>query len=494
MKQLGFDNEMYSKIQKEKILERIEKFDGKLYLEFGGKLFDDYHASRILRGFKSDSKLQILLSMKEDVEIVIVINSNDIENNKIRNDTGYTYQGEVERLIDAYKESGLYVSSVVFSFYHDNPTVNKFKTRLEHYGIKTYKHYKIEGYPNDINTVLSDKGLGKNEYVITNKPLVIVTAPGPGSGKLATCLSQVYQDNIKGLKSGYAKFETFPVWNLDLNHPVNIAYEAATVDLNDSNMIDYFHLEHYGVKTVNYNRDLESFPLLKTIFEGIYGLSPYNSPTDMGVNMIGSGIINEEVVSEDCKQEIIRRYYTAKKNAYLGLYSEELADKELLLLSKLNGSINERRCVKPCLDKAKKENAPVTSIELEDGTVISGKRTDLLTSCSAMLINALKYLSNIDDKILLISKETVKEINALRGEYSKDYHYRLHASEVLLTLAIQRQTNPLAETALSKLSELKGAQVHSSALLGKSELDTLKRLGMDVSEEPVSFAGKLNIK
>ena len=375
MKKMAFDNDYYLKIQRNEINKRINQFGDKLYLEFGGKLFDDYHASRVLPGFKPDSKLKMLLGIKDKVEIVIVVNSEDISANKVRNDIGITYQAEVERLIDAYNEVDLYVSSVVLSFYKDTPLIDTFIKKLEKNNIKTYKHYKINGYPHNIPLIVSEDGLGKNEYIETTRPLVVITAPGPGSGKMATCLSQLYHENKKGIRAGYAKYETFPIWNLPLKHPVNLAYEASTIELNDVNMIDPFHLEKYNVQAVNYNRDVEVFPLLKAIFEKIYGESPYHSPTDMGVNMIGFAIKNNDVAIKASSDEIIRRYYQALKNNFYGKFDDVCVEKEQMLMNQIGVTLANRKCVGACLKKAEKENVPGIAIELNNGKVITGKRS-----------------------------------------------------------------------------------------------------------------------
>lgn len=494
MKKMAFDNEKYLKIQRNEINKRISLFGDKLYLEFGGKLFDDYHASRVLPGFKPDSKLKMLLGLKDKAEIVIVVNSEDIASNKVRNDLGITYEAEVERLIDAFNEVELYVSSVVLSFYQENPLIDAFITKLENNNIKTYKHYKINGYPQNIPLIVSEDGLGKNEYIKTTRPLVVVTAPGAKSGKMATCLSQLYHDNKNGVRAGYAKYETFPIWNLPLKHPVNLAYEAATVELNDVNMIDPFHLEKYGVTAVNYNRDVEAFPLLKAIFEKIYGESPYNSPTDMGVNMVGFAIKDNDVAVKASKNEIIRRYYQALKNNYYGKFSDECVYKEEMLMNQINVSKENRKCVNACLKKAEKENEHCVAIELNNGKVITGKRSPLLGAPAAVLLNALKQLAKIDDSLTLISRNVIEPIQHLKIDDLRHRNPRLHAEEVLIALAIQATTNTLSEFALKQLPKLKGAQAHSSLILSESDLNTFKKLGIDVTEEPVSYAKRLYTK
>lgn len=487
----AFNNQKYLKIQRENILKRVEKFGDKLYLEFGGKLFDDYHASRVLPGFKSDSKLQMLLGIKSKVEIVIVLNANDIISNKVRNDTLITYQEEVERLIDTYVEVGLYVSSVVISFYEDNANTNKFITKLENNGFHVYKHYKIPGYPQNIPLIVSDDGFGKNEYVETSKPIVVVTAPGPGSGKMATCLSQLYHDNKKGIHAGYAKYETFPVWNLSLTHPVNLAYEAATVDLADVNMIDPYHLEKYGVTAVNYNRDVEVFPLLKNIFEHIYGESPYFSPTDMGVNMVGFAIDDDEKIRKACHREIIRRYYQTKKNVYLGRFNEDTIVKMDILLTKADVHLSNRKCVAACLKRAEETGEPSLAIELPSGKIITGHRSELFGACAATLLNALKHLAKIDKNMFLLMPAVLLPMQELKMNFLHRSNARLRAEEVLLALSIQAKTNPLADMALKQLSKLKGSEAHSSTLLSEVDLQTLSRLGIRVTEEPISYKKKL---
>lgn len=494
MKKEAFDNNKYLKIQRESILKRISKFGDKLYLEFGGKLFDDYHASRVLPGFKADSKLQMLLGIKEKVEMVVVVNANDIISNKVRNDTLITYQEEVERLIDTYKEVGLYVSSVVISFYEDNASIKSFINKLKRNDIKVYKHYKINGYPQDIPLIVSKDGLGKNEYIKTSKPLVVVTAPGPGSGKMATCLSQLYHDHQNGINAGYAKYETFPVWNLSLNHPVNLAYEAATIDLNDINMIDPFHLEKYGVPAVNYNRDVEVFPLLKNIFEQIYGKSPYYSPTDMGVNMVGFAISDDKKVAEACYNEIIRRYYQTKKNVYLGRLNEDSIEKMEILMNKAGVKISDRKVIEAALVDAKKENEPSVALELPNGKIVVGHRSALFGACAACLLNALKTLGKIDKKMFLLMPTVIEPLKEMKIKYLHRSNSRLRAEEVLLALSIQSKTNPLADQALKQLPKLVGCEAHSSTLLSEVDLSTLSRLGIRVTEEPISYKKKLYTK
>ena len=456
-------------------------------------MFDDYHASRVLPGFKPDTKLKMLLGLKEKVEVVIVVNSNDINRNKVRNDLGITYQDEVERLIDAFHEVDLYVSSVVFSFYQPSPLVDAFKTKLVNNGIKVYKHYEISGYPYDIAGTVSEEGFGQNEYIETTRPLVVITAPGPGSGKMATAISQLYHEHQRGVWAGYAKYETFPVWNLPLKHPINVAYEAATVDLEDVNMIDPYHLEAYGTMAVNYNRDVQSFPLLKAIFEKIYGKSPYQSPTDMGVNMIGFAIKNEEVAIQAAKDEIIRRYYQAKKNNFLGKFNDSAVAKEEMLMKSLGLTPNDRKCVAPCLAKEASLGEPAVSIQLSSKKIIVGHRSSLFVSSAGALLNALKALAKIDYSIPLISRNVIEPIQKLKLELGSR-NSRLHAEEILIALAIQAPTNPLASIALQQLPKLKGCQAHSSALMPDDDFSTFMKLGIDLTEEPNSYAHKLYTK
>ena len=490
-KKLAFDNKKYLKVQREAILKRIKSFGGKLYLEFGGKLFDDFHASRVLPGFEPDSKLQMLLTLKDDAEIVMAVNADDIKFNKVRNDLGITYESEVERLIDAYQAAGLYVSSVVLCFYEDNPTVKQFAAKLRKNGIKVYKHYRIVGYPQNLVSVFGSDGFQRNDYVETTRSLIVVTAPGPGSGKMAVCLSQLYHDMEKGIKSGYAKYETFPVWNLPLQHPVNLAYEAATVDLADVNMIDPYHLAAYGKTATNYNRDIETFPLLKTIFEKIYGTSPYQSPTDMGVNMVGFAIVNDKAACDASKQEIIRRYYQAKKNVFLGKFNDDTIVKEEALMGAVGVTVDDRPVVKACLEKAKKCKERVVAIQLPNGKIITGKRSILLGAPAAMLLNTLKTLGKIDDSIHLISPHVVAPISDLKTGPLKKENPRIRSEEILIALAIQASSNPLAELALKQLAKLKGSEAHCSCILSDADLRTLTALGINVTEEPVGYAHKL---
>ena len=494
MKKAPFDKNKYLKIQRENILKRIEKFGDKLYLEFGGKLFDDYHASRVLPGFEPDTKLQMLLGIKDKAEIVIVVNANDINSNKMRNDLGITYQEEVFRLIDTYKDVGLYVSSVVISFYQELQNIREFQAKLENTGINVYKSYHINGYPRNIPLIVSEDGLGRNEYVLTSRPLVVVTAPGPGSGKMATCLSQIYLDNKNGIRAGYAKYETFPVWNLPLNHPVNLAYEAATVDLNDVNMIDPFHLEKYGVTTVNYNRDVEVFPLLKAIFEKIYGYTPYYSPTDMGVNMVGLAISDNEEVEKASKKEIVRRYYDTRLKIFLGKLPAESLEKMEMLMNKADVRPEDRKCVAKALEVEEKEGEPSEAIEIGNGKMITGHRSSLLGASAALLLNALKHFAKIDKKIYLLSPGVIGPMKDLKVKHLNKAHVRLRAEEILLALSIQASTNPLADLALKQLPKLEGLELHSTTILSEVDRNTLKSLGIHVTEEPVNYKKRLYYK
>lgn len=494
MSKTPFDNDKYLKIQRENILKRISKFGDKLYLEFGGKLFDDMHASRVLPGFQPDSKLQMLLGIKDMAEILIVVNANDINSNKLRSDTGTTYQQEVLRLIDTYKEVGLLVSSVVISFYQDFPNISEFERRLENNGINVYKSYKINGYPQDIPLIVSDEGLGKNEWVRTTRPLVVVTAPGPGSGKMAACLSQIYLDNKNGIRAGYAKYETFPVWNLSINHPVNLAYEAATIDLNDINMIDPYHLEKYGIPAVNYNRDVEVFPLLKAIFEKIYGETPYHSPTDMGVNMVGLAIKDEKAVMSASRREIVRRYYDTRTKIFLGKLPPESLEKMEILLRKADVEPSNRKCVKAAMDTQAREGEPSEAIELPNGKIITGHRSQLFGASAALLLNALKHLAKIDKKIFLLSPSVIGPMQELKVKYLHRSYVRLRAEEILLALSIQALTNPLADLAIKQLPKLKGSELHSTTILSEVDLKTLKLLGINVTEEPMNYQRKLYYK
>ncbi len=481
---IGFDNEKYLKMQSEHIRERIAQFGDKLYLEFGGKLFDDYHASRVLPGFKPDSKLQMLLQLKDEVEIVIVINSDDIEKNKIRGDLGITYDIDVIRLFNVFTKIGLYVSSVVLTRYDNQPTADAFQNRLEALGIRVYHHYSIKGYPSDLQHIISDEGYGKNEYIETSRRLVVITAPGPGSGKMATCLSQLYHEHKRGKNVGYAKFETFPIWNLPLRHPVNLAYEAATSDLNDVNMIDPFHLEAYGKTTVNYNRDVEIFPVLNAMFEKILGESPYKSPTDMGVNMAGNCIIDDEVVSKAACDEIIRRYYIAKCDCKKGLIPQDEVMKLELLMKQANVTPDDRKVIAAALEREKQTGAPAAAMELPDGTILTGKTSDLLGAVSALLLNALKYFAGIDDKVLLMSPHVIEPIMDLKVNHLGNNNPRIHTDETLLALSICANTDENAKKAMDQISKLRGCEVHSTVILSPVDERIFKRLGINLTCEP----------
>ena len=483
MNKTGFDNNKYLKTQSEQIRARIDQFGGKLYLEFGGKLFDDYHASRVLPGFEPDSKMRMLQKLKDDVEIVIVINASDIEKNKIRSDIGITYNDDVLRLIDIFSSLQLFVGSVVITRYDGQAAADDFYRKLTALGVKCYRHYTIAGYPSDVKHIVSDEGLGKNDYIKTTHPLVVVTAPGPGSGKMATCLSQLYHDYKMGIKSGYAKFETFPVWNLPLKHPVNLAYEAATSDLNDVNMIDPFHLDAYGKIAVNYNRDVEIFPVLSAIFEKIQGVCPYKSPTDMGVNMAGNCITDDEICKNASKIEIIRRYFTAKVNKIKGENNDTQVSKIELLMNQAGITTEYHPAVSYALKKAEETGMPAGALVLPDGKIITGKTSSTLGAASALILNALKYLGNIDSECELISSSVLEPICELKTKYLKHRNPRLHTDEILLALTVSALTDPLAKSAKEQLSNLKGSDAHFSVILSEEDEKILKRLGINVSYE-----------
>lgn len=491
MDAIGFDNDKYLSMQSELIMERVEKFGGKLYLEFGGKLFDDFHASRVLPGFKPDSKVNMLLQLKDKAEIVIAINAGDIEKNKVRGDLGITYDLDVLRLIDAFSDIGLYVGSVVMTKYTNQPAANSFKKRLHSLGIKVYMHYPIEGYPSNVSHIVSDEGYGKNDYIQTSRSLVIVTAPGPGSGKMATCLSQLYNDHKRGIKAGYAKFETFPIWNLPLKHPVNLAYEAATADLNDVNMIDSFHLEAYGEKTVNYNRDIEIFPVLNAMFERIWGKSPYKSPTDMGVNMAGNCIVDDDVCCTASKYEIIRRYYNALCEKRKGLAGSKPIYKLELTMDQANISPKNRRVIDFCLDRANLTGEPAAAMRLNDGQIVTGKTSELLGASCAMLLNALKILAGIDDKIHLIPPIVIEPIQNLKTSHFGNKNPRLHTDEVLIALSIAAATDENAKLAINQLKNLKGCDAHSSVILSQVDESVFKKIGVTMTCEPEYQSQKL---
>ena len=491
MYQIGFDNDKYVKLQSQNIRDRISKFGGKLYLEFGGKLFDDYHASRVLPGFKPDSKVRMLLEMKDEAEIVIVISADDIERSKRRSDLGITYDEDTLRLIDAFRGIGLYVGSVVITHYRGQAIADKFMARLAALGIKTYKHYIIPDYPSDIPLIVSDEGFGKNDYIETERSLVVVTAPGPGSGKMATCLSQLYHELKRGVSAGYAKFETFPIWNLPLKHPVNLAYEAATADLDDVNMIDPFHLDAYGVTTVNYNRDVEIFPVLEAMFRQIYGSSPYKSPTDMGVNMAGYCITDDEACRKASCQEIIRRYYTAACGVRQGISDPAELRKIELIMNSLGIGPQDRPVVAAALKRAEETGGPAVALELPDGRIITGKTSSLLGASSACLLNALKALAGIDKKLLLIAPGIIQPIQHLKVEHLGNHNPRLHTDELLIALSICAVTNPMAGYAIDQLDKLRGCEAHASVILSHVDEDLFKKIGVNISFEPRYQAKKL---
>ena len=484
MGNVAFDNAKYLQTQSEHIRERLAQFGGKLYLEFGGKLYDDNHAARVLPGFQPDSKLRMLLQLKDQVEMVIAINAADIEKNKIRGDLGITYDRDVIRLIDIFRDFGLYVSSVVLTRYNDQAVTKAFQARLEGMGLRVYRHYAIEGYPSNTSHVVSDEGFGCNDYIETTRELVVVTAPGPGSGKLATCLSQLYQEHKRGVQAGYAKFETFPVWNLPLNHPVNLAYEAATADLSDVNMLDPFHLEAYGVTTVNYNRDVEAFPVLETMFKRILGTCPYKSPTDMGVNMVGNCIVDDEAAKEASRQEIIRRYYAALCEQKQGKCTDDVVRKLELLMQKAQVDITSRKVVASALELAEKTEKPAAAMQLPDGRIVTGKTTNLLGASAALLINALKALGGVPDELHVISPTAIDPIQHLKVDHLGNRNPRLHTDEVLIALSISAVSNTNAELAMEQLSKLRGCEVHSSVILSAVDEKTFKRLGVNLTCEP----------
>ena len=481
----GFDNAKYLKIQSEHIKERIAKFGNKLYMEFGGKLFDDYHASRVLPGFEPDSKFKMLYQLKDDLEIVIVISAVDIEKNKVRSDLGITYDVDVLRLRDEFLARDFSVNSVVITHYNGQSSADAYRKRLERMGIKVYYHYTIEGYPNNVALIDSEDGFGKNDYVETSKPLVVVTAPGPGSGKMAVCLSQLYQENRRGIKAGYAKFETFPVWSLPLNHPVNIAYEAATADLDDVNMIDPFHLEAYGETAVNYNRDIEIFPVMNALFENIYGESPYKSPTDMGVNMIGSCICDDEVCREASVQEIIRRYYAALCNFAEGKAGENEVSRISLLMKRAKITTADRKTTLVAKERLEKSHVATAAIELPDGTLLSAETSPLLGPSAALLLNALKHLAGIAHNVKLIPKQMISPIQKTKVTYLHGHNPRLHTDEVLVAISMMSLIDENCKMALDQLPNLSGAQVHSTVMLSEVDRKTFHKLGIGLTCDPV---------
>ena len=491
MIKIGFDNEKYLKMQSDHIKERIAQFGGKLYLEFGGKLFDDNHASRVLPGFRPDSKISMLLTMRDQAELVIVINADDIEKNKVRGDLGITYDADVLRLIDAFRGVGMYVGSVVLTRFNSQPQAIAFQKRLESLGVRVYRHYPIPGYPNNVDLIVSDEGYGRNEYVETTRPLVLVTAPGPGSGKMAACLSQLYHENKHGVKAGYAKFETFPIWNLPLMHPVNVAYEAATADLNDVNMIDPFHLEAYGETTVNYNRDIEVFPVLQAIFTHIWGGSPYRSPTDMGVNMVGKCISDDAVCREAAKQEIIRRLYHARCQERKGHGNENELTKLEMLMQRMGLSDENRPVTAAARQRAEQTGAPAAALQLDDGRIVTGKTSSLLGPSAAMLLNALKALGGIDDEIPLLQPQIIEPVQELKCKYLGNHNPRLHTDEVLVALSVSAATSEMAARAIEQLPKLKGLEAHTTVILSPVDENVFRRLGVNLTSDPVYQTHKL---
>jgi len=488
---VGFDNQKYIELQSTHIRERISQFGNKLYLELGGKLFDDFHASRVLPGFEPDSKIRMLAKMADKSEIVIAINACDIEKNKIRGDLGIRYDDDTLRLIDSFRSIGLYVGSVVITQYAGQTGADKFRRRLTSLGIPVYLHYPIPGYPGNVSLIVSDDGFGRNDYIETSRPLVIVTGPGPGSGKLATCLSQLYHDHKRGISAGYAKFETFPIWNLPQKHPVNLAYEAATTDLNDANMPDPFHLEAYGEMAVNYNRDIEAFPLLSTIFEKIMGESPYKSPTDMGVNMAGFCIVDDELCRQASKDEIIRRYYETTSNRMQCAVGDEAVYKAELIMKQAGVSPSDRPVVAAALKKAEETGKPAAAIQLADGQIITGKTTPLLGASSAMLLNALKVLAGLDDDVKLLSPEVIEPIQTLKTVHLGNHNPRLHTDEVLVALSVCAASDPKAAAALDQLAKLQTLNIHSSVRLAAVDVNVFKKLGARLTCEPVYEVKKL---
>ncbi len=487
----GFDNDKYIKLQSQNIRDRINAFGDKLYMEFGGKLFDDYHAARVLPGFEPDSKVKMLLELKDEAEIIIVISADAIEKNKRRGDLGITYDLDTLRLIDALREIGLYVGSVVITHYTGQPLAEAFESRLKKLGINVYRHFPIKDYPSNLPLIVSDEGFGKNDYIKTTRRLVVVTAPGPGSGKMATCLSQLYHEHKHGIKAGYAKFETFPVWNIPLNHPVNVAYEAATADLSDVNMIDHYHLEAYGKTSINYNRDIEIFPVLNAMMQRILGESPYKSPTDMGVNMVGFAFSDDEAIRNAAKQEIIRRYYTALVNLRQGMGSESEVSRIEILMNSVGVSALDRPVVKAALSKAELTGGPACAIELPDGRLITGKTSSLLGASASMLLNCLKELAGIDDEIKLISPQIIEPIQRLKTDMMGNHNPRLHTDEILIALSICAVTDELAKNALESVPKLKNLEAHSSVILSRVDEQVFRKLGINMTYEPQYQTQKL---
>ena len=491
MAKMGFDNAEYVRLQSQNIRDRIAMFGDKLYMEFGGKLFDDYHASRVLPGFKPDSKVKMLMELKDDVEIVIAIDANAIEKNKRRGDLGITYDLDTLRLIDAFRGIGLYVGSVVITRWTEQPLAVAFEKRLINLGIKVYRHYTIPEYPSNIPLIVSDEGFGKNDFIETTRKLIVVTGPGPGSGKMATCLSQLYHEQKRGIKAGYAKFETFPIWNIPLKHPVNVAYEAATADLDDVNMIDPFHLEAYGETAINYNRDVEIFPVVNAMMERIMGKSPYKSPTDMGVNMAGCAFSDDEAVRAAANQEIIRRYYAALCAVRQGNSEQSEVSKIELLMNQLQISVADRPVAAAAVEKAEATGAPATAIELEDGRIVTGKTSSLLGASSSMLLNVLKVLGDIPDEVQLLSPTIIEPIQRMKTGVLGNHNPRLHTDEVLIALSICAATDARAKLAMDQLEKLKGLEAHSSVILSRVDEQTFRKLGINLTCEPLYQTKKL---
>ena len=491
IERLGFDNEKYLEMQSEHIRSRISQFGGKLYLEFGGKLFDDHHASRVLPGFHPDSKIRMLMQLKEQVEIVVAVSAMDLEKSKVRGDLGITYGSDTLRLIDTFRSFGFQVGSVVLTRFSGQSAAELFQSQLENLGIKVYRHYSINGYPYDLPHIVSDEGFGRNEYIETDRSLVVVTAPGPGSGKMAVCLSQLYHEHKRGIQAGYAKYETFPIWNLPLKHPVNLAYEAATADLNDVNMIDPFHLEAYGITTVNYNRDVEVFPVLKTMFEHISGSCPYQSPTDMGVNMVGYCIIDDDAVCQASREEILRRFYTEQCRYRRGRTNGSSIYKIELLMKQLGLTGESRAVVPPALEVAERTGEPAAAMEMPDGKILTGKTSELLGCSSALLLNALKYLGGIPDEVHLISPEVIGPVQNLKVNVLGNMNPRLHIDEQLVALSICAVTDPNAKQAVAQLQKLRGCEVHTTVILSEADEDSFRRLGVRLTSEPKYQTSKL---
>ena len=491
MAKIGFDKEKYLRIQSQHIKERIEQFNGKLYMEFGGKLADDYHASRVLPGFEPDSKLKMLSQLADDAEIIIVISAEDIEKNKVRSDYGITYDEDVLRLRDEFMDRGFKADSVVITHFNGQDSARMYRQRLEREGIKVFYHYIIDGYPNDIVKINSDEGFGKNDYIETTRPLVVVTAPGPGSGKMATCLSQLYHEHKRGVKAGYAKFETFPIWDLPLNHPVHLAYEAATADLDDVNMIDPFHLEAYGRMAVNYNRDIEIFPVLNSIFEGIFGESPYKSPTDMGVNMIGSCICDDDICREAAKQEIIRRYYRSLNDFAKGKCEESEVNKQSLLMRKAGITTADRAVTVAAKNKKQESGESSAAIELLDGTILTARSIPLLGASASLLLNATKYLAGIDHHINLIPAKMIEPIQKTKVNILGGHNPRLHTDEVLIALSMLSVYDDNCSKAIEQLPALRGCQVHTTEMLSETDKNVFRKLGIELTSEPIKKRKKL---